>query len=248
MRYIEKSATPPASIRDYIAAQTPVGHGLDYKTFSTTGAPNGGSRGGKLCRELTAEQCGLCAYTGAGIDARLGSLSDPNAKLKFSAHNEHMKPQSVCRDELTQAGKTPGVDLGEDMDHRNIVAALLVSGGGKKVSTRDLFGAAHRENEPVSVLPMDPTCESRFLYVGDGRIEPSSGDQAAADTIRVLHLDHGTLEGWRKQAIEVFVDGIQNRDDAERIIAGTTIPENGWLPEYCFAIRQLVQQLLDINP
>jgi len=249
MRWINKSAEPPPSLREYVAAQTPVGHGLDYRTFASTAAPGGGSRGGQLRRELTAEQCGLCAYTGAGIDSRVGRLEDAQAKLKFSAHNEHLKPQSVCRPELEAAGKTYGVDLGEDMDHRNIVAALLVSGGGEKVAKDFLFGASHRENDPLPIVPTDDNCEQRFEFDLSGGINPTSpGDKAAEETIAVLNLGHETLTGWRAQAIAVFIEGIEDRADAERIVARTTTPETGWLPEYSFAIRQVVQRLLNVVP
>lgn len=249
MRWISKPVQPPASIRDYLAAQAVVGHGMDYPTFASTGAPGGGSRGAQLRRELIAEQCGLCAYTGAGIDSRLGALNDPQAKLKFSAHNEHLKPQSVCRQELEAAGRTYGVDVGDDMDHRNIVAALLVSGGGKKIRKDLLFGASHRENDPVSILPTDATCEQRFAFDSNGGIEPATaGDQSALDIIAVLNLEHETLTGWRAQAIAVFLEGIESRADAERIVAGTTTPHNKWLPEYCFAIRQVVMRLLAAMP
>lgn len=245
MRWISKPEQPPPSVRDYLAAQAQVGHGLDYKTFASTAAPGGGSRGGQLCRELTVEQCGLCAYTGAGIDSRLGTLNEPNAQLKFSVHNEHLKPQSVCRKQLEDSGKTYGVDLGEDMDHRNIVAALLVSGRGNKVTRGSLFGASHRENNPVPIVPTDCTCEQRFKFDVTGGINPATpGDRAAVDTIAALNLRHETLTGWRAQAIAVFIEGIDNRADAERIVARTTMPENGWLPEYGFAIRQVAQHLL----
>ena len=132
------------------------------------------------------------------------------------------------------------------MEHRNIVAALLVSGDGKKVTKDFLFGASHRENNPVPILPTDATCEQRFTFDLSGGIHPSAADdQAAVDTIAVLNLGHETLTGWRAQAVTVFLEGIENRADALRIVARTTTPDNGWLPEYCFAIRQVVQHLLD---
>lgn len=135
------------------------------------------------------------------------------------------------------------------MDHRNIVAALLVSGGGKKVMRNTLFGASHRENDSVPIIPTDRNCGQRFTFDLTGGINPTTpGDQAAVDTIAVLNLGHETLTGWRAQAIAVFVEGMEDRADAERIVARTTIPENGWLPEYSFAIRQVIQQLLNSLP
>ena len=148
-----------------------------------------------------------------------------------------------------RAGKAPGIDLGEDMDHRNIVAALLVSGGGSKVTRSFLFGASHRENDPVPISPTDRSCEQRFAFDLIGRINPTTADdQAAVDTITVLNLAHATLTGWRAEAIAVFFEGIENRADVERIVTRTTTPENGWLPEYIFAIRQVVQRLLNATP
>jgi hypothetical protein len=249
MRCIIKSGDTPSSIRDYLAAQQAVGHGFSYRTFSQTSIPGrGGTRGHQLCEQLTAEQFGLCAYTGAGIDIRLGIAPAPEINLKFSAHNEHLKPQSVCKQELIAAGKTVDEDLGEDMDPKNIVAALLVSGDGKtKIAPEDRFGAAHRENDPVPVRPIDPDCEGRFRFDGLGRVEaadPNDGD--AKETIRVLNLTHGTLTGWREQAIHLFIEAIGSREDAELIIQKTTVPEDGCLPEYCFAIRQVVQEMIDL--
>lgn len=249
MRHIQKTAPEPVAIREYVQAQTTVGHGLDYKTFSQTASPRGGSRGGELCKELVAQQFGLCAYTGAGIDGRLGALSDPGKRLKFKAHNEHLKPQSRCKAEVEAAGKVYGEVVGDDMDHRNIVAALMVAGAGgnTKVDKAELFGAAHRENDPVPVLPTDPSCESRFECDAEGEI--SAADPADADatgTIEVLNLNHATLTGWRETAIDVFTEAIASREDAELVIQKTTFPENGRLPEYCFAIRQAAQSLLDL--
>ena len=208
MRHIQKSTQPPAAIQDYITNQCPVGHGLDYKTFSQTPSPLGGSRGGQLCRELTAEQFGLCAYTGAGIDARLGTISDPQQKLRFQAHNEHLKPQSVCRKELIESKREPGVDLGDDMGHRNIVAALEVRGASKGVKRTDLFGATYREDEPISLLTVDHRCEREFVF---------------------------------------DLDGIRSEEDAIEIIQRTTSPTSGILPEYSFAIRSVISNLLEIG-
>ena len=245
MRHIQKPAEPPISISEYLANQSPVGLGLDYTTFSQTASPQGGSRGGQLCRELTAQQFGLCAYTGAGIDERLGSTEDPHRRLKFQAHNEHLKPQSVCRQELLDDGRTPGVDLGDDMNHENIVAALEVSGGAKSVAKADLFGATHRGNDPLSILPTNPRCEQEIDFDAQGNI--GSATQDGKHTIEQLNLNQLTLVGWRKQAISVFVDTIRSRADAELAMDRTTNPTHGILPEYSFAVRRVVQKMLEMS-
>ena len=167
-------------------------------------------------------------------------------RLRFSAHNEHLKPQSLCRQELVDAGLEPGVDLGDDINHQNIVAALLVSGHGAKVALEDLFGAARRTNQPLAIDPTNAVCETAFEFQADGRVRGTT--DAGRETLTALHLGHQTLSGWRKQAIRVFVDAIQNRADAELILDRTTNPTNGILPEYAFAIRQVVIRMLEHQP
>jgi hypothetical protein len=244
MRWINKPASSPASITDYIRAQSNVGHGLDYKTFAGTITPGGCTRGKQLCDELTNQQFGLCAYTGAGIDSRLGTLTDPNKILKFTAHNEHLKSQSECKNELRSSGKTYGCDIGDDMNHQNIVAALLVSGNGR-IAKKDLFGAAHRGHARIAITPTNKSCENRFVFDEIGNIKAANpSDQDAIDTIDVLRLDHPTLTGWRKIAIETFLEGITTKEDAELIIEAINTPKGTQLPEYSFVIQQVIQSLM----
>ena len=248
MRWIRKPPEPPAAIAEYLAAQAPVGHGLDYPTFSGTGvpgAPGSGSRGGQLCRALIAQQHGLCAYTGAPIDHRIGKLKDPEEKLTFRAHNEHLKAQSQCRAELEAAGGAYGVNLGDDMAHGNIVAALLVSGAGnEKVDEHGLFGAAKRANDPLPFYPTDPVCETKFLFDENGGIHArQQNDVAARQVIGLLKLDHYTLETWRREAIAGFVDDlpeIELRILSERI----RNPGGQPLPEFSFVLLQIIEARL----
>lgn len=245
MRWIRKPPEPPVAIAEYRVSQVPVGHGLDYPTFSQTAAPGGpgsGSRGAQLCRELITQQHGLFAYTGAPIDHRIGEVKDPDEQLAFRAHNEHLKPQSVCRAELEAAGGVYGVDLGEDMAPSNIVAALLVSGAGNgKIDEHGLFGAAKRKNDPVPVYPTDPACETKFLFDENGGIYArQQNDADAQQVISVLKLDHYTLETWRREAITGFVDDLPEnelRTLRDRIRNPGAQP----LPEYSFVLLQIIE-------
>ena len=65
MRWIDKSGPPPRALEEYLEIQCPTGVNLDYDAFT---------RKPQLRRELTAQQFGLCALTGAPIDARWDSL------------------------------------------------------------------------------------------------------------------------------------------------------------------------------
>jgi hypothetical protein len=234
MRFIQKPAAPPPSIATFLQNQLPVGVNLDYD--------QGFGRKEELLHELTAQQYGLCAYTGAPIDDRMANLQPPpsaQSRPRFLAHNEHLKPQSVCKKELIDGGKSLGRDLGDDMDYHNIVAALLVEG-----SDKEQFGAASRGNQLLPVWPTHPNCETRFMFARDGKIMGVGVD--GVTTVDVLRLNHETLTGWWLATFDVFLDPrvIQTREDVEALIARLDQPQNGRLVEYCFCIKNVAKSML----
>jgi hypothetical protein len=197
MRWIDKSGPPPTALTEFLGLQRPVGLNLDYDSFT---------RKPQLRQELTAQQFGLCALTGAAIDGRLGQLAPDGyvvaalgERLKIKSHNAHLKPQAVCKREMTARGQEPGRHVGEDMDHRNLVAALLVEG-----AKDEMFGAAAQEEQLLRVKPTDRGCEGRFHLDGNGDVHGLDAD--ARDTVDTLKLWHRTLVGWRKEAIGVYTD------------------------------------------
>ena len=233
MRYIQKRNQPPESIRKWCELQEPVGVNLDYQSFA---------RKPELRAELIAEQFGLCAYTGTPLDERLSGYKAREQNLAFQPHIEHIKPRSVCQQELEARGGTYGCEVREDMDHRNLVAALEVK--RKPPVPSEVFGAAARGDKLLPVTPVQPDCESRFCYHGNGKI--SGEDPQAAATVELLKLDHATLEGWRRGAIAGFfpLDEVLTREEIEHRIAVLAQPVAGRLPEFSFCIRNYAQALL----
>ena len=238
MRWIDKSGPIPLPLQEYIEAQStleiPVG--LDYRNFPHKGA---------LCRALTAEQFGLCAFTGAPI--RDTPFQEPRmtATGKYGVHNAHLKPQARCRQELVDAGRRIGRDLGEDMDHRNIVAALEVRG-----SRGETFGAAAAGDwwDPGNfVSPTLSECEQRFRYAESGAIESEEAD--GEETIKRLILDHPTLSEWRQYAVRAWIDPLRvedySQEHLQRVVAAMDEPEGGALPDFCFVIKHVAEQLLN---
>lgn len=237
MRWIAKPDRPPEAIRVFLAENLPTGVNLAYK--------NGPLKTTELLQELVAAQGGLCAYTGVAIDSRLRHRLAAGAEdgLRYFAHNEHMKPQSLCRQELLDQGLEPGRDLGEDVDHRNIVAALGVNGSRKR--SREIFGATARPpNTLLPILPTQPDCESRFRYLADGRVE--GRDRDGETTISRLRLDHATLAGWRSSAWDVFSELYLTAADAAQATrlrrAMTEVEENEML-EFGFVLESILQDL-----
>ncbi|MEX1040849.1 MAG: hypothetical protein WDZ51_09480 [Pirellulaceae bacterium] len=193
MRYLEKPEAPPESIRQFLEAQRPVGLNLDYKS--------GFTRKAELLQELIAQQFGLCAYTGMPVDPdRLESLNTDQTRargIEYRAHNEHIKAQSVCRSEAEERGEEWGTVVAEDMDHRNIVAAVETRG-----ASSEQFGATVRGNNPIPLPPTDPRCEVEFRYLMNGIAEGTS--QESRETIEVLRLNHRTLSDSRASWLDVF--------------------------------------------
>lgn len=231
MRHITKTIEPD-SIKQWKDSQLPVGLNLDYANFT---------RKPQLRGELIAEQYGLCAYTGVAIDARLVGLHETD--LAFQAHIEHVKPRSVCEKELVARGGTYGRDLCEDMDFRNLVAALDVIPSRR--SRSEFFGAAAHKDDLLPVTPLQANCQSRFRYDAYGKVQGLDVD--ATQTIELLNLNHRTLQGWRRSAIGGFfpTDIEFTREEIEAIMAAMDRSADGELPEFCFCIWDVAQSLLN---
>lgn len=132
----------------------------------------------RIIREaLVFEQGGLCAYTGRMIDAD-------------TCHIEHLKPQEHC------------INL-EDVTYSNLVAAV------PPPNTPTLpYGAHLKDNWPsvaessLFVSPLSAGCSARFSFSFNGEIKPRNPtDNAAAETIERLGLDHDILVSFRRSAI-----------------------------------------------
>ncbi len=233
MRYIQKSDEPPASIRGWLEVQEPLRINLDYDSFT---------RKPELRAELIAEQFGLCAYTGAPLDDRLGGYHGQVENLSFQPHIEHIKPRSVCQAELEVRGGEYGHEVCQDMDYHNLVAALEVK--RKPPAKSEIFGAAAHGDELLPITPIQPNCEIRFRFDENGGI--SGLDADAAKTVALLKLDHTTLEGWRRGAIAGFfpVGEALTRERIERIISVLNTPSAGRLAEFSFCINGYARSLL----
>jgi hypothetical protein len=230
MRSIIKSELPKC-LGDFIEAQQsikPEPVNLTYRDFPSKSA---------LRAILTAEQFGICGYTGAPIDElRISGLTAQKQGVAFSNHIEHLKSQRLCREELTAAGGVVGRDLSQDLDYQNLIAALEVRG-----AMREQFGAVAKADRIPPVLPTEVDCEKRFSFREDGVVDGS--DEVAAELVKMLLLNHDTLKGWRKQAIEVWLDPevVQSSDDLKAVVDAVTTPKNGTLPEFAFAIEAVAR-------
>jgi hypothetical protein len=77
-------------------------------------------------------------------------------------------------------------------------------------------------NQDLLVSPLDPDCEKRFAFTGDGEINLSLKDYdlAAAETIKKLGLDIPKLNALRANAIEPFLDDGLSHQDMQAFVSG----------------------------
>lgn len=142
---------------------------------------------------LKAEQGHICCY----CERRLtdGDL-----------HIEHFRPQS-----------DPEVD---PLDYGNMLCScqnLLQKGEPRHCGNRkgDWFDAE------LLVSPLDPECENRFAFFGDGSIKPAAAtDRGAATTIARLGLYIPKLTSLRAEALEPFLDDALSPDEVQAFVAG----------------------------
>ena len=134
---------------------------------------------------MIAEQGGLCAYTMRRIDNN-------------SSHVEHIKPRSLCLQDLR----------GSDLDYANLLACFP----RHDVKGQPRYGARLKDNwwdndGAEFVSPLQPTCERVFRFKLNGEIEAVNNRTQAITTIDVLGLNHRSLTEDRKRVIEEFIYG-----------------------------------------
>lgn len=234
MRAIEKRLSPEC-LRDFIDGQLaiePEPVNVTYRSFREKT---------KLLGELTFEQYGLCGYTGAPVDDdRISKLVSASGDVAFKNHIEHLKCQDSCKQELIDSGKLVGRDLGDDLNYLNMIAALGMSG-----AEAEHFGAEIKKNKPLPVLPTQADCADHFEFQElDGGVNGIT--VAGEESIKVLKLDHKTLNGWRMSAIEAWLNPevIQTREDFEAVIQAVENPVDGKLPEFSFVISAIARGYL----
>ncbi|CAB3730357.1 Uncharacterised protein [Achromobacter insolitus] len=194
----------------------------------------------ELLAILTAEQFGLCGYTGVAVDERISALKNYSEQVTFGNHIEHLKSQTACRQELVDWGGEYGRDLCDDLSYVNMIAAVEVRG-----AEREHFGAVKKKALALSVLPTQEACGEYFKFrESDGGIEGMN--DAAKQSITVLELNHDTLKGWRKAAIDAWLDPdvVQTREDFEKVAQAIEEPANGKLPEFAFVIGSIAKNYL----
>ena len=144
-------------------------------------------------KALMAEQGYICCYCER-------QLTDDDS------HIEHFRPQS-----------DPAVD---PLDFGNLLCSC--QNQIKRGEPRHCGNLKEKWFDlNLLVSPLDPDCEKRFAFTGDGVIKPAAeDDQAASETITRLGLDIPKLNALRAKAIEPFLDEDLTTGEIQSFVSG----------------------------
>jgi len=238
MRRILKTYSMPECLGVYTLAQTKMGVNILYEYFDQKV---------DLLQILIDEQYGLCAYTGESLTLT-------------NAHNEHLKPQSRCLQEVKEAGLKPGEIDACDLHYENIVVAFTVEG----VNPYGAYAKGDWYQPEVFVSPIDADCEEAFQYTLEGQIDvrdEAPRPDAARETIDKLRLNgngkgggvlvdnrRGYLEGLLFEIDETTGDvtgELLPQEELERLHRTmSTVDVNGCLKRFAFVVLSVLEDLL----
>lgn len=89
------------------------------------------------------------------------------------------------------------------------------------------------------ISPLDPSCERRFSYTGDGGIIPGQAhDRAAVMTIEKLGLDIPKLRSLRKRALEKILQWELPPQEIQTFVTGYLQRDSsGQFGEFCTMVH-----------
>lgn len=164
-------------------------------------------------KALMAEQGYICCY----CERRLND---------DDSHIEHFRPQS-----------DQAVD---PLDFGNLLCSC--QNQIKKGEPRHCGNLKDDWFDPVLLVsPLEPGCENRFAFTGDGAIKPAvEHDRALSETITRLGLDIPKLNELRAKAIEPFLDIDLSIEEMQIFVSGyLTRDASGRFGEFWTTIRHL---------
>lgn len=137
-----------------------------------------------VAQALLDEQGYLCCYCEMRVGVDVGTETK-HGESKSKGHIEHIDPRH----------KRPDLAL----TYENLVYSCGETDRGEPTTC----GHARKPDDPVPVSPLQPDCESRFLYTANGRMVPRGEyDEAARETVRILKLNEKLLRDSRAEVYQ----------------------------------------------
>ena len=139
------------------------------------------------------------------------------------SHIEHLRPQS---DESV-----------DPLDYSNMLCSCQ-----NALRKREPRHCGHlKDNDELAISPLDESCETRFSFTGDGRIDSAITDDAAAiNTIETLGLAIPKLNALRAKSIEPFLESDLTEAEVRQFVSGYLQQDNqGSYGEFWTMIQHL---------
>jgi len=205
MKYIQKQPEPE-SLRKWREGQLALGSNCYFKALDREVKR-------VVYQALWDDQGWICCYCCQGIADQ-------------SSHIEHFEPQSNTKD---SQGNNP-----LSITYSNLLAScspLPTDPNDPKQARRfPPHCGDYRGKKPIPVSPLDPACESYFVYnISNGKIEANSKNdkqkqQEANQTIDILNLNDADLTRTRLDALDAALIEIDLQDpqDAAALLAASS--------------------------
>ncbi|MGN4155111.1 retron system putative HNH endonuclease [Burkholderia gladioli] len=156
---------------------------------------------------LLAEQGWVCCYCGGAV-------------TETDSHIEHFRPQrdfpALQLDYANLHASCMGTSRHVFPDDEG---AATLNRAAKRPPT--FCGDAKRNNfdEALHISPVDPNCESRFIYTSAGEILPADrGDESAKYMLKILALGLPHLSAAREEVLKVFDPTFLDTVTAEELV------------------------------
>ena len=226
MKKISK-ADPPDDLRNWRADNADVPQNLSYGEAQFPRS--------SVLGALLAEQGYVCAYTLKRV-------------CTVSAHVEHLKPQTRCKQEDDEREGAGLACLREDIEWRNMVACFPEPNSAAPPD----YGAVKKRDwwQADFVSPIMDDCEQRYFFSSNGEVAAHPADAGAASTITALDLCNKKLSELRETAYKRA--GIHRRSErpvtsvakVEQLIAGWVHKhrESGAYAEFCVPLVQVAKK------
>ena len=212
MRYIKKQDRTPSIISDWVNDRQKLGLSVKYEYFN---------KKKELNDILRAEQHCICCYCQRNV-THYAPNYNPLYSKKGGAHNEHLYPENIPNDPISQS---------KQMEYTNLFACCVDSQGHKKREKHLRYCGEAKGNRIIREFIKEEECQSYFQYLSTGEIAPkgryftlkeyeeaemlTKDEQDALDTIRVLNLNSHTLVEERKTCLAELLELLPKRSKDE---------------------------------
>lgn len=211
-----------------------------------------------LTDALLLEQGNICAYcmrriqntplTGQELARlrQLQTLPDADASVEEKKEKKRLEDKFDTSSIRLDHVEPKSFDLrGRTFNYGNIVASC--NGGEKIPKPRKTYCDCNKDNDPIGVSPLNPSCELVYYFTLAGEIKPTNpDDEAAKTTITTLGLDFFN-ESRKETILGFYYEDLDNNipissEDAALLVDKLSRRTDEGFEPYCTAIINILKR------